>query len=130
MTMSEYERESHWQQFWHFNLGHLLIILGMLSTAVWWFLQYDREFTITKMTVARLAETVDRLSDRVERMDTTGTNFSQRGIGRDDEFQKATVERLKSVEGAIANLNLMKFQIDEIAGWVKEQKAEKKEYVR
>lgn len=115
------EKDTSWGQFWHFNLGHLLIILGMLVSTIWWVISYDREFQTTKLTVAQLAATVEKISQRVERMDLSGTTFSQRGIARDDDFQRMTASRLQSIESTVQNFNVIRYQIDEISNWVKEQ---------
>lgn len=112
----------HWSNFWQFNVGHLLIIIGMVVSAAWWFVTYDREITLTRISVKQLSDTVDKLASKVDRMDDTGTRFSQQGIGRDSEFVKQTMERINKLEPLISQVNMVSYQVNEISTWVKQQR--------
>jgi hypothetical protein len=113
-------------QFWQFNLGHLLTILGMAGAFLWWFVNYDRDNNASKMTTKTLVESVDKLSTHVESMDAHGTQASQAGIYRESEFSKATEKRVTTLESNFSLLSpkveRIDVNLDWVVNWIKEQK--------
>jgi hypothetical protein len=87
-----------WNTFFQFNIGHLLIIISMCSTALWWFVTFDRDFTIAKLTLAQQVKTTEILANRVEGIDNNGTRFSQKNIDKEFDLYKNAVERITHLE--------------------------------
>jgi hypothetical protein len=127
--MNGENNSSHWRSFLQFNIGHLLIIIGMLTSAVWWFITYDREFTVTKFTVSSLADTVKTLAGKVDSMDVNGTRFSQKGIDKELDFLKQTAERVTKLEQInveiLPRIEKMDYNLQGVSDWVKTQKEKK-----
>src|ERR1044072_2438485 len=84
--------------FLQVNLGHLLILITMLASAVWWFVIYDREINQTKMVVAQMLENSKQIAARVDAMDNNGTHFSQRNIDKELDTLKVTTDRVTRIE--------------------------------
>ncbi len=110
--------ESKWNGFFHFNVGHLLILIGMMGSGFWWFVTYDREFNRTKSSVDVLVITVDKLATKVDTIDETGTHYSH----RDDSLANMNSERLIKLEGQFEKIDRIAMTLDDITSWVKEQK--------
>lgn len=122
-------QHSHWGNFFQFNIGHLLIILGMCGSAVWWFITYDREITLTKVMVGSLTITVDRLATKVENMDEHGTRFSQFNLGKDGDLIKSNFDHVLKLEEISSQMqpkvDRMDYNLTAITEWVKGQQNKK-----
>jgi hypothetical protein len=114
------------RDFLQVNLGHLLILITMLASAVWWFIIYDREINQTKMVVQNMVEAEHILSNRVDSIDSNGTHFSQHNIDKELETIKNTSERVSRLEhiytDVLQRTDKMTWQINSISDWVEDQK--------
>ncbi len=136
IRVSEYQDQTNGGKtfswlFWHgFNIGHVLIILGMVCTAFWWFITYDRDFTIAKMTVSQQAELLKKLSDRVDGIDEHGTHFSQSGLRDELGLMADNSKRVTKLEeinvALLPRIERMDINLQQCADWVKEQRQNKR----
>lgn len=110
------------RDFLQVNLGHLLILITMLTSAVWWFVVYDRQINQTKMTVENIVEAERVLASRVEAIDSNGTHFSQHNIDKELATIKSNADRITKLEQFNADLiqrtDKMAWQLQAINDWV------------
>lgn len=115
-----------WQTFLQFNVGHLLIIISMLGTAFWWFVTYDREFTVAKLTIGQQGELGRALTIRVDNIDNNGTRYSQKNIDKEFELYKNSVERITRLEQAnsalLPKVDQLVFRMQSVFDYIEEQK--------
>jgi hypothetical protein len=122
---------SQWGRgFFQFNVGHLMIIVGMMGSFMWWFINYDRDFTVQKINTQNLVNVVAKLADHVESIDSKGTRFSQTGVNEGVAAVARSDARLTKLEQGdsqlIPKIDKMEFNLESISEWVNEQKNKKK----
>jgi hypothetical protein len=114
------------RDFLQVNLGHLLILIAMLGSAIWWFVTYDRSILETRLAVTGLVEAKRSMEARIDSIDQQGTHYSQRNLDKELDVLKSTTDRINKVEQityeAQQRLDKMTWQVNGISEWVEEQK--------
>lgn len=98
----------------------------MITTAVWWFVVYDRQLTVAQITIRDQTILIDKLSTRVDQIDEHGTHFSQSNIAKDLVTTLQGADRIVKLEQANAQLapriERLDLNVQYMLEWVKEQK--------
>ena len=95
--------------FWNFNLGHVVILLGMLGGFVVWFSKFESRMGATsrglevltremEKTFAEQRDSMAALSRRVREMDEQGTRKSQQLITADESVNRINTARIDELE--------------------------------
>ena len=85
-------------RFWTFNLGHLLVLTSMLAGFIIFMMKFENRIAQVENNQRSLTDGLTQIRQMVERMDSQGTNASQRGILRDTEAVTSNTRLIENLE--------------------------------
>jgi hypothetical protein len=112
------ENSTPWSGFRHVDLGHVLTMVTMVVGLFISFLAYDRRMGQSEANEKSLTFSINQLADRVDKMDSTGTQASQRGILKDSEMTSSNTRRIDSLENNLNKLSPQVERMDTNLEWV------------
>lgn len=94
--------------FWSFNLGQVVLALGMLAGFTLWFSRFEGRIRSQGQSLASLttetARALAELTLRINQIDREGTRKSQQSISADEKLNEVTLKRLDKQEEITSKL--------------------------
>lgn len=123
--------------FWEFKLAHLLIILPFILGAAGFFVAYgqwkgNQERDIREMSnnAVKVTETLERLSEKVQRIDSSGSQYSQFIVQKFNntiaENERRTLNNEKTLGEMGPKVERIDTNLTWITQWIQAQEAVRK----